>query len=78
MIVTAQPHLNHNPNPNTTKSWVRHGNHQKTTTTTTTTTPPQTQTTLKNDNRAKLRKQKLLVNKHKAQKSFRTPPPPLK
>merc|ERR1712215_523773 len=27
--VPAQPHLNHNPNPNTTKSWVRHGNHQK-------------------------------------------------
>ena len=32
IIVTAQPHLNHNPNLNTTKSWVRHSNHQKTTT----------------------------------------------
>jgi len=31
-VVTAQIHLNHNPNPNITKSWVRHGNHQKTTT----------------------------------------------
>ena len=31
-IVLSQPNpnLNHKPNPNTTKSWLRHGNHQKT------------------------------------------------
>ena len=62
----AHPKLN----LNTTKSRVRHSNHQNTT------TPPQTQTTWKNENRAKLRKQKWLVYIHKDQKSFRTPPHP--
>ena len=32
ILSQPNPNLNHNLNPNTTKSWVRHGNHQKTTT----------------------------------------------
>ena len=36
------PNLNPNLNPNTTKSWVRHSNHQKATITPSTTTQPTT------------------------------------
>jgi len=76
-IVTAQPHLNHNPKPSTTKSWMRHGNHQKTTHHH---PPPHQKLKLHERMRVEqnLKKQKLLVYIHKAQKSFWIPPLPQK
>ena len=70
IVVTAQPHLNHNPTPTQQKvGW-------DTVITKKPPHPPQTQTTWKNKNRAILRKQNLLVYINRAQISVQVQPQP--